>query len=125
MGKEPPGTPKKKETSKPFLVHESPAAQLVRRITRVYMVNGDRPFPPGLESNDPQVNIALADDFVELMDVMENEEDAIRAFLDLPTDNVIKEGMREGLIEYIGTSAKLFVISVKEWRAINSRPLRG
>eukprot|EP00971_Amphidinium_carterae_P187598 3723211-Amphidinium_carterae.1 len=27
--------------------------------------------------------------------------------------------MREGLIEYIGTSAKLFVISVKEWREIH------
>eukprot|EP00971_Amphidinium_carterae_P081653 1615187-Amphidinium_carterae.1 len=27
--------------------------------------------------------------------------------------------MREGLIEYIGTSARLFVISVHEWRAIH------
>eukprot|EP00971_Amphidinium_carterae_P122365 2423106-Amphidinium_carterae.1 len=66
----------------------------MRRITRVYLVNGDRPLPPGPESNSPQVNIALADDLLELMDIMESEEDAIRAFLELPNDNVIKEGMR-------------------------------
>eukprot|EP00971_Amphidinium_carterae_P069271 1370849-Amphidinium_carterae.1 len=53
------------------------------------------------------------------MDVIENEEEAIRAFLDLPSDNVIKEGMREGFNDYIGTSAKLFVTSVYEWRAIH------
>eukprot|EP00971_Amphidinium_carterae_P270731 5372663-Amphidinium_carterae.1 len=53
------------------------------------------------------------------MDVIENEEEAIRAFLDLPSDNIIKEGMREGFIDYIGTSAKLFVKSVYEGRAIH------
>eukprot|EP00971_Amphidinium_carterae_P019041 374735-Amphidinium_carterae.1 len=110
MREEPPATPKKKETSKPFSIHGSPAAPRIRQITRVHIVNGDRPLPPGPESNDPQANIALADDFVELMDIMENEEDAIRAFLELPDDNTIKEGMRVGFIEYIGTSAKLFVM---------------
>eukprot|EP00971_Amphidinium_carterae_P082167 1625294-Amphidinium_carterae.1 len=50
---------------------------------------------------------------------MEDEEAAIRAFLELPTDDTVKEGMREGLIEYIGTSAKLFVLSVKKWREIH------
>eukprot|EP00971_Amphidinium_carterae_P127657 2529202-Amphidinium_carterae.1 len=106
MREEPPSTPKKKDASKPFFVQESPAAPRTRRITRVYILNSDRPLPPGLESNHPQVNIALADDFVELMEIMENEEDAIRAFLELPNDDTIKEGMREGFIEYIGTSAK-------------------
>eukprot|EP00971_Amphidinium_carterae_P155231 3078300-Amphidinium_carterae.1 len=87
MREEPPATPKGKETSRPFLVQESPAAPPNRRITRVHIVYGDRPVPPGPESNDPQVNIALADDFVELMDIMEDEEAAIRAFLELPNDN--------------------------------------
>eukprot|EP00971_Amphidinium_carterae_P317208 6306166-Amphidinium_carterae.1 len=53
------------------------------------------------------------------MDIMDNEENAIRAFLALPDDNTIKDGMREGFIEYIGTSAQLFVMKVKEWRAIH------
>eukprot|EP00971_Amphidinium_carterae_P102857 2036050-Amphidinium_carterae.1 len=60
---EPPATPKKKETNKPFSIHGSPAAPRIRPVTRVYIVNGDRPLPPGPESNDPQANIALADDF--------------------------------------------------------------
>eukprot|EP00971_Amphidinium_carterae_P250716 4976980-Amphidinium_carterae.1 len=53
------------------------------------------------------------------MEMLDNEEEAIRAFLDLPSDNLIKDGMREGFIDYIGTSAKLFVKSVYEWRAIH------
>eukprot|EP00971_Amphidinium_carterae_P345384 6486310-Amphidinium_carterae.1 len=94
----------------------------MRRVTRVHLkiiINGDRLVPPGPESNDPQANIALADDFVELMEMFENEEDAIRAFLELPSDNVIKEGVREGFIDYIGTSARLFVKCVYDWRAIH------
>eukprot|EP00971_Amphidinium_carterae_P055581 1095632-Amphidinium_carterae.1 len=93
MREEPPATPPKRE-DKPYFVHASPAGEKMRKITRVYIVNGGRPLPPGPESNCPQVNLALADDLLELMDIMENEEDAIRAFLDLPNDNVIKEGMR-------------------------------
>eukprot|EP00971_Amphidinium_carterae_P229509 4553542-Amphidinium_carterae.2 len=53
------------------------------------------------------------------MEMFDNKEDAIRAFLELPSDNVIKDGMREAFIQYIGTSARLFVNSVYEWRAIH------
>eukprot|EP00971_Amphidinium_carterae_P113725 2253462-Amphidinium_carterae.1 len=88
-------TPKPAEGKKSFYVQESPAgatgvAYQKRRITRVHIVNGDRPIraiPPGPEDNDPQVNICLADDFIDLMEMLENEEEAIRAFRDLPSDD--------------------------------------
>eukprot|EP00971_Amphidinium_carterae_P035744 703549-Amphidinium_carterae.1 len=52
------------------------------------------------------------------MEQSTSEEEAIRAFLTLPNDNVIVEGMREAFVEYIGTSAKLFLLKIQEWRVI-------
>eukprot|EP00971_Amphidinium_carterae_P339681 6477626-Amphidinium_carterae.1 len=112
-----------------FYIAESPAAPAAqghatasgsrtRRLTRIHIYEGNRPLPPGPEGIDPQANICLADDFVELLEQSASEEDAIVAFLELPLDNAVLEGMREAFVEYIGTSAKLFVLKVYEWRKI-------
>eukprot|EP00971_Amphidinium_carterae_P023980 473220-Amphidinium_carterae.2 len=116
---EPPSTPKKKEASPAAPEHaRSSGTNGVRRFTRIHIYNGRRPLPPGPDGIDPQANICLADDFVDVMDIYDSEEEAIRAFLELPLDNGVLEGMREAFIECIGTSAQLFLIRIKEWRVI-------